>query len=102
MSTKASEANGQTTAQERSTTDRIAESAHKAVDDAANRAKSVEDDLRDRARRTGDKVDATQDAAIQSVREATAQAEAFAKERPLAAAGIAFAAGLLTASILRR
>lgn len=84
------------------TTDRVARTAHDMVDETASKARVVEEKIRDKAEQAGDKVEATQDAATRSVREATSKAEAFAKEQPLAAAGIAFAAGALTAAILRR
>lgn len=103
MSTNSGETSRRkTTRQDATTTDRIARSAHEMIDETANRAKSVEENLRERAREAGDRVDESQDAAMRTVRDTTARAEAFAQERPLAAAGIAFAAGALTAAILRR
>lgn len=84
------------------TTKRVADAAHNAIDDTATKARSVEKQIRDRASQAGEKVEATQEAATRKVETAVAKAEAFATEQPIAAAGIAFAAGILASALLRR
>lgn len=76
--------------------------AHKAIDGAAEKAEPVEHRLREQVSKAGEKLDETQAAATEEVKESLKKAETFVRERPVAATGIAFAAGVLTAIILRR
>ncbi|MCH5372458.1 MAG: DUF883 domain-containing protein [Planctomycetes bacterium] len=85
-----------------SVTRRLAEAAHSAIDETAEKTASVEAKLRDNAARAGDKIEATQAAAGKQARRSLDQVETFVKENPVAAAGIAFAAGILTSALLRR
>lgn len=85
-----------------STTQKVAEAAHSVIDDTAAKAQSVEKQIRERAAQAGEKVEASQQAASRKIESTVAKAEAFAKEQPIAAAGIAFAAGVLAISLLRR
>lgn len=84
------------------TTKLVASVAHQAIDGAAEKAEPVEKRLRDQASKTGEQVEATQAAASEYLRQSMQEIEAFVKERPIAASGIAFAAGMLAAAILRR
>lgn len=81
---------------------RVANSAHDLIDDTAAKAENVELRLRERAAVAGDKLEATKDTANEQVEQSLARVESYVKEKPLTAAGIAFAAGVVATSILRR
>ncbi len=83
-------------------THRASKLAHEAIDGAAEKVEPVEHQLREQVAKAGEKLEATQTAATEEVKETVKKAETFVKERPVAATGIAFAAGVLTAIILRR
>jgi ElaB/YqjD/DUF883 family membrane-anchored ribosome-binding protein len=76
--------------------------AHGVIDDTAAKAEVVEQQLRQQATKAGEKVEASQEAATKKIETSIAKAEAFAKEQPITAAGIAFAAGVITTALLRR
>lgn len=84
------------------TTEKVASVAHEAIDGAARKAQPVEQQIRQQASKAGEQMDATQTAAIRQVEQSMKTVESFVKERPVAATGIAFAAGALAAIILRR
>ncbi|HEX5787267.1 MAG TPA: hypothetical protein VFY03_03745 [Woeseiaceae bacterium] len=85
-----------------STTSRVAEKAHRAIDESASRAENLERKVRDKAGEAQDKLAASRQRASLKVDESLGEVEAFVRERPLAATGIAFAAGVLVAALLRR
>jgi ElaB/YqjD/DUF883 family membrane-anchored ribosome-binding protein len=85
-----------------STTQRVADAAHNAIDETAVKAETLERKMREGAAKAVESVENSQEAAGEQLNHAIAQAEAFAKKRPVAAAGIAFAAGILVAAALRR
>lgn len=87
---------------ERSITQRIASSAHDTIDSTAVKAEKLEVQLRAGAANAGSKLDASQEAATEQVEKSLAKLETFVKGRPIAAAGIAFAAGVLATALLRR
>lgn len=84
------------------TTDRIAARAHETVDSIAERAQRAEREVRDAAERTAHQArhlrDEYSDAAEQHVR----RASSYVESNPLAFAGIAFVAGVLLSTLLRR
>jgi ElaB/YqjD/DUF883 family membrane-anchored ribosome-binding protein len=84
------------------TTQKVANVAHEAIDGAASKAQPVEEQIRTRASKAGEQLDAKQAAAIKQMEQSMKQVESFVRERPVAATGIAFAAGALAAMILRR
>ena len=84
------------------TTHRVAETAHDVIDRAADKAEPVEQDLRERAAKAGEKLETTRANAGEQVEKSVANLESFVRERPVAATGIAFAAGALAAILLRR
>ena len=86
----------------RSVTERVASSAHDTIDSAAAKAEELEGQLRSGASKAGTKLDASAEAATEQVEKSLAGLESFVKNRPIAAAGIAFAAGVLATSLLRR
>jgi len=85
-----------------SATERVRNAAHDAIDQTAEKAESIERQVRARADKAGDKLEASHQAATEQVEQSIEQVEAFIKERPMAAAGIAFAAGVITTALLRR
>ncbi len=76
--------------------------AHEAVDSASAKAEDVERRLRSEARRMADKVERGEERTRHQIDETLTSMEEFIRERPMAAAGMAFAAGMLAAMILRR
>lgn len=85
-----------------STSRRVADAIHTAVDDTATKAEELEKQLRERASTVSEKVGASQEAATAQVKESLSTVETFARERPIVAAGIAFAAGVLATTLVRR
>jgi ElaB/YqjD/DUF883 family membrane-anchored ribosome-binding protein len=85
-----------------STARKVAEVAHKLIDESAGHAEDIERQIRQKAGQAQDKVAASQEAAGAQLERSLSQIESFAKERPLAATGIAFAAGVLMTALLRR
>lgn len=81
---------------------RVADSAHDLIDDTAAKAEDVELRLRKKAAEAGNKLEAKKESANEQVEQSLARVESFVKEKPLTAAGIAFAAGVVATSILRR
>lgn len=84
------------------TTDRFAARAHETVDTIAERAQRAEREVRSAAERTAEHArdlrDEYTDAAEQNLRRATS----YVESNPLAFAGIAFVAGVLFSTLLRR
>jgi ElaB/YqjD/DUF883 family membrane-anchored ribosome-binding protein len=84
------------------TTDHLAESLHHAVDSAAERAGPAEERVRAQAARAADKARESADYARTRSREVASSVGNYVQENPLMALGIAFAAGTLVSSLLRR
>lgn len=76
--------------------------AHEAIDSAAERAEDVERKVRSEARRVSERVERGETRARHQIDETLTSMEEFIRERPMAAAGMAFAAGMVAAIILRR
>ncbi|HNP37725.1 MAG TPA: hypothetical protein PKK10_17930 [Woeseiaceae bacterium] len=85
-----------------STTHKAAKAAHELIDGTAAKAEPVEQRLRERAQEAGMKLDESQEAVSRTVEKSVDQVETFIKKRPIAAAGIAFAAGVLATALFRR
>lgn len=85
-----------------STTQKAASMAHEAIDHAAEKAEPLEQKIREQAHHAQEKMSSTQAEASEQLHQQVEKVEAFIKERPVAATGIAFAAGMLAAIILRR
>lgn len=85
-----------------SATKKAASMAHDAIDHAAEKAEPVEQKIREQAHRAQEKIGTTQAEASEQIHQQVEKVEAFIKQRPVAATGIAFAAGILAAIILRR
>lgn len=85
-----------------STTRQVADSAHDLIDAAATKAEKAELEMRQRAEAVSNKAEATQEQAVQSFEKVLSSTEGFVKEKPVAAAGLAFAAGVVATALLRR
>lgn len=83
-------------------TEQARETAHKVVDQAAGKAREVEEKVRSEAGRLKAAAEDQGEAARRRIDKGLQRADQFIKERPLAAAGIAFGAGALAALLLRR
>lgn len=84
------------------TTTRVAKTAHDVIDETAAKAGPVEMKIRETAAIAGNKVEATQEKARDQIDESLEKMESFVRERPVTSAGIAFAAGVLVSTLLRR
>ena len=85
-----------------SVTERVASSAHETIDSAAAKAEGIEQQLREGAVKAGKKLEESQEATMAQVDKSLSELESFVKGRPIAAAGIAFVAGVLATALLRR
>jgi ElaB/YqjD/DUF883 family membrane-anchored ribosome-binding protein len=83
------------------TTERVRLKAHEAVDSAAARAEDVERRIREEAAEAQVKLTETKEAATGQFEESLARVESFIRKRPMTAAGIAFAAGILVSRLAR-
>ncbi|MDX1538932.1 DUF883 domain-containing protein [Arsukibacterium sp.] len=83
-------------------TERASEAAHHAVDAMAEKAGSAEDTLRKTAASSKATIDQKQEELKMQMQGSYERSKQFAQENPLAAAGIAFAAGMLVSALLRR
>lgn len=79
-------------------TDRLAAKAHEAVDEVADRAAHTEREVREAAARTAERVRDAGATAEQGMR----RVAAYLETNPLTCVGVAFAAGMLVSSMLRR
>jgi ElaB/YqjD/DUF883 family membrane-anchored ribosome-binding protein len=84
--------------QQAPTTSRVADNLHGAVDAAAARAGAAEEHLREHA----DKAREAADYARTRAAEVADSVSRYTRDNPLAALGIAFAAGVVLASLTRR
>ncbi len=83
-------------------TDRATEKAHHLVDEAGERVSHMERKARHSASEAQSRLEEGRDAAAESVARTRAGTEEFIREKPLAAAGIAFAVGFLASRLLSR
>jgi len=86
---------------EPSTTERVADKAHAAIDSTAEKAEDLEKSARRNAEQTREKLSEKGHAAADTLQDSLSEVQNFVKERPIAAAGIAFAAGIVASRLLR-
>ena len=84
------------------TTEHLSQAAHETIDRAARGAAKVESSLRESASHAGEQAKATKERAAVQFDSALKRLDAFMHEHPVSAAGVAFAAGMLLSSLLRR
>ena len=85
-----------------SVADLAADVAHNTISDAHGKLKETEQQLRAKAEIAGVNVERYADDAKAIATEKLGNVEGYIREQPLQAAGIAFAAGILTALLLRK
>lgn len=83
-------------------TNKVADNAHEQVDRAAKHAAKAEETLRERATDSSEAVQERLQSARKEVDEMAGNIERYARANPVTTAGIAFAAGILLSSLLRR
>ena len=83
-------------------TDKATAAAHHAVDAMAEKASVAEDSLRKTAASSRDTIAHKQEEIKQQLQSSYSKTRELATENPLATAGIAFAAGMLLTTLLRR
>jgi ElaB/YqjD/DUF883 family membrane-anchored ribosome-binding protein len=93
---------GRQTETETTTTDYIAAKAHETVDTIAERAQRAEREVRGAASKTAEQARQLQEDATAKAEQSLRRANSYLESNPLAFVGIAFAAGLLLSSLLRR
>jgi ElaB/YqjD/DUF883 family membrane-anchored ribosome-binding protein len=84
------------------TTDRIAAKAHETVDTIAERAQRTERDVRGAAERTAEQARQLRDDYAETAEQSLRRASSYIESNPLAFVGIAFVAGVLLSTMLRR
>jgi ElaB/YqjD/DUF883 family membrane-anchored ribosome-binding protein len=84
------------------TTELLADKAHAAVDQVAKTAGKAEQTVRDRAGKAAEVARDSEQQAIETATRSARQVRAFVRRNPIAASGIAFAAGLVLSSLMRR
>jgi ElaB/YqjD/DUF883 family membrane-anchored ribosome-binding protein len=84
------------------TSKRVSALAHESIDKASDKAEVVEKKLRSEADRIAQKSSETAADARKKLDDTVNSVEGFVRERPFAAAGIAFAAGVLGALLIRK
>jgi ElaB/YqjD/DUF883 family membrane-anchored ribosome-binding protein len=85
-----------------STTDRIASMAHDTLDRVTPKANRAEHDMRDAASKTTEGVKQLQEQAVEAAEEGLRQTRSYIANNPLTTAGLAFAAGVLLSTLIRR
>jgi ElaB/YqjD/DUF883 family membrane-anchored ribosome-binding protein len=85
-----------------STTERVAAKAHDTVDGLAQRAERVEREVRVAAARTAEHARDLQERATASAEQGARRVANYVETNPLTCVGIAFAAGVLFSTLLRR
>ena|SRR5688572_13629592 len=85
-----------------STSDRLASMAHETIDRVAPNVNRVEREVRGAAARAGDGAKLLQERAVEAAEENLRSMRSYIETNPLTTAGIAFAAGILLMSLIRR
>jgi len=84
------------------TTDRFAAKAHETVDTIAERAQRAERDVRGAAERTAEQARQLRDEYADTAEQGLRRAASYLESNPLAFVGIAFVAGVLLSTMIRR
>jgi ElaB/YqjD/DUF883 family membrane-anchored ribosome-binding protein len=85
-----------------STSDRLASMAHETIDRVTPKVNRVELEVRGAAARAGDGAKLLQERAVEAAEENLRSVRSYIETNPLTTAGIAFAAGILLMSLIRR
>lgn len=84
------------------TSHRVSSIAHDAIDKASVKAEEIEEKVRSQAGQLKNKSSEAAREAKERLNESLTRLDAFVRERPLTALGIAFTAGVLGAALMRR
>lgn len=87
---------------ENTMTDRLASMAHDTIDRVSEGANYAEREVRSAAARSADRARQVQEQAREAADEQLRKARSFFETRPLVGAGIAFVAGMVLSSLIRR
>jgi len=98
----ASTASATKSADNGSTRERLTEAAHQAVDQASEKAARIEDGVKSAAENMQSKARMAKTKAQKRGEELTTGLRGYVDERPLTALAIAFGAGIVISSLLRR
>jgi ElaB/YqjD/DUF883 family membrane-anchored ribosome-binding protein len=82
-------------------TDKVTRKAHSLIDSASKKAARVEENVRANAEDAHAQLDAKREATAETLHDSMDSVEDFVRRKPLAAAGIAFAAGIFASRLLR-
>ena len=85
-----------------STSDRLASMAHETIDRVTPKANRAEQEVRGAAAKAADSAKHMQEQAVQVTEENLRSMRSYIETNPLTTAGIAFAAGILLMSLIRR
>jgi ElaB/YqjD/DUF883 family membrane-anchored ribosome-binding protein len=85
-----------------SATDRVASMARDTVDRVTPKANRAEHDVRDAATKTTEGIKQLQEQAVEAAEEGLRQTRSYIASNPLITVGIAFAAGVLLSTLIRR
>jgi ElaB/YqjD/DUF883 family membrane-anchored ribosome-binding protein len=85
-----------------STSDRLASMAHETIDRVTPKANRAEHEVRGAAAKTTESVKQLQEQALEAAEEGLSKARSYIANNPLTTAGIAFAAGVLLSTLIRR
>jgi ElaB/YqjD/DUF883 family membrane-anchored ribosome-binding protein len=94
--------NGHKDSERRETADRLGTKAQETMDSLAERAQRVEQDVRGAAARTAEHARDFHEQATERAEQTIRRAGSYVESNPLAFAGIAFVAGVLLSTLLRR
>jgi ElaB/YqjD/DUF883 family membrane-anchored ribosome-binding protein len=83
-------------------TDRLASKAHETVDTIAERAQRAEREVRGAAERTAEQARQLRDEYAETAEQGLRRAASYLESNPLAFVGIAFVAGVLLSTMMRR
>ena len=83
-------------------TKEAARAAHRMVDEISERVEPVEIRAREKASAAAERASEQAESVTQSAKSAVGRLEETVRERPLTAAGIAFAVGYVASALLRR
>jgi len=84
------------------TTEQLRSAAHETIDRVAQAATGAEQRIRETAAEAAERAHRTQAQAGDAIDRGVAELKGYVKTNPIATAGIAFAAGVIVSSLLRR
>lgn len=85
-----------------STTERVADKAHSAIDGAAENAAEAERELRQAAAEAAARARRSEEQVAEAIDQNVARVREYIEQNPIQSAGIAFVAGVVLSSLLKR